>query len=180
MSKNERVQPRNARTPKHDEQPYVIADGAPTHYVDGYGLVRGGAIVTLAPGVTPGRWMVEVAPEDAAKARASESDAQRLAVMAAAKIKARGNSADVERKREADKIAQQKAEQEAMEAAKREADAMKKAADAEEAAQSERDRAEQERERADAAERRAREAEEALAKLQKEQAAQKESGKGGK
>ena len=130
MSSKEKTNPRTARTPADDEQKYVIADGAPRHYCDGYGLVGAGAIVSLAPGVTPGRWMVEVSPEDAAKAGESEENAQRLAVLAAAKIKARGNADDVPRKRAADDAATERAAAEAQEAAQREADAIKKAADA--------------------------------------------------
>lgn len=109
MSNNKALNPRTARTPSGGEQQYVIAQGAPQHYVDGYGLCNAGAIVTLAPGVTPGRWMVEVAPEDAEKAQASEADAQRLAVLAAAKIKAKANSEDVGRKQAADQAHQAQA-----------------------------------------------------------------------
>ena len=130
MSSKEKTNPRTARTPADDEQKYVIADGAPLHYCDGYGLVGAGAIVSLAPGVTPGRWMVEVSPEDAAKAGESEENAQRLAVLAATKIKARGNADDVPRKRAADEAATERAAAEAQEAAQREADAIKKAAEA--------------------------------------------------
>lgn len=105
-SNSKPLNPRNARTPSGGEQQYVIAHGAPKHYVDGYGLVGAGAIVTLAPGVDPGKWMVEVNPEDAAKAGESESDGQRLAVLAAAKIKANGNQDDRKRKQVADETAQ--------------------------------------------------------------------------
>ncbi len=105
-SNSKPLNPRNARTPTAGEQQYVIANGAPKHYVDGYGLVGAGAVVTLAPGVDPGRWYVEISPEDAAKAAASESDAQRLAVLAAAKIKAGGNQDDRKRKQVADETAQ--------------------------------------------------------------------------
>lgn len=108
MSNNKALNPRTARTPAGGEQQYVIAQGAPQHYVDGYGLCNAGAIVTLAPGVDPGRWMVEVAPEDAEKAQASEADAQRLAVLAAAKIKAKANSQDVSRKQAADQATAEK------------------------------------------------------------------------
>lgn len=174
MSKKENMNPRTARVPQPGEQQYVIAKGAPTHYVDGYGLVGAGAIVTLAPGVTPGKWMLEVSPEDAAKAGMSDADAQRLATLAAATIKSRGNDADIKRKKAADDEARKQSEKEAVEAAKREAEAMKRADDAEQEAKSEKDRAEQERARADEAERRVKEAEAELAKLQKE------SGKSGK
>lgn len=108
MSNTKALNPRTARTPAGGEQQYVLAHGAPTHYVDGYGLCNAGAIVTLAPGVTPGRWYVEVAPEDAEKAQASEADAQRLAVLAAAKIKAKANSEDVGRKQAADQATAEK------------------------------------------------------------------------
>lgn len=101
------LNPRNAREPSGDSGPfYVLAEGAPQHYVDGYGLCNAGAIVTLAPGIDPGKWYVEVAQEDAEKAMGSESDAQRLAAMAAAKIKAGGNANDRKRKQVADETIQ--------------------------------------------------------------------------
>lgn len=175
-SQGRTLQARTARIPGDAEQKYVIAQGAPQHYVDGYGLVGAGAIVSLAPGVTPGKWMVEVSEDDAAKAGASESDAIRLAVLAAAKIKARGNSGDVERKRALDEQALEAKAREAKEAAQREADAIAKAADAEAAAQAEKDKADQERDRADEMQRRAEAAEQELARLQSEKGSAK-SGK---
>lgn len=149
MSYNKALNPRTARTPAGGEQQYVIAHGAPQHYVDGYGLVGAGAIVTLAPGVTPGRWYVEVAPEDAEKAASSESDAQRLAVLAAAKIQAKANSEDVIRKQAADQAAQDKAAAEAQAKAKAEADAIAKLAASDAKAQAAADQATAEKQRAD-------------------------------
>lgn len=149
MSNNKAMNPRTARTPAGGEQQYVIAHGAPQHYVDGYGLVGAGAIVTLAPGVTPGRWYVEVAPEDAEKAAASESDAQRLAVLAAAKIKARGNSDDVGRKQAADKALQEQAAADAQAKAQAEADAIAKLAESDAKAKAAADQATAEKQRAD-------------------------------
>lgn len=103
MTKQKNINPRTARDPSPDEQKYVIADGAPKHYVDGYGLVGPGAIVSLAPGVTPGRWMLAVSESEVAKAMESDDGARRLAVLAAAKIKGNRNEKAAE---------QQKAEQE--------------------------------------------------------------------
>lgn len=158
------MNPRTARTPSQDEQHYVIAQGAPKHYVDGYGLVGGGAIVTLATGVTPGKYMMEVAPEDAAKAQASESDAQRLAVLAAAKIKANANSGDVKRKQAADEKSREQANAEAQRLAQAEADAIEKARKADE-------NAEKEASKAAAAEKRANDLEEELEKARRDLAA---------
>lgn len=134
-SNSKPLNPRNARTPTAGEQQYVIAHGAPKHYVDGYGLVGAGAIVTLAPGVDPGKWMVEVNPEDAAKAGETESDAQRLAVLAAAKIRANGNQDDRKRKQVADETAnlQRIADEQAR--AQAEADGIARVAAADAAAQ---------------------------------------------
>ena len=146
---NKAVNPRNARNPREGEQQYVIAHGAPKHYVDGYGLVGPGAIVTLAPGVTPGRWYVEVAPEDAEKAAASESDAQRLAVLAAARIKANGNQDDRNRKQAADESTHQQRISEEQARAQAEADGIARVAAADAKAQAAADQATAEKKRAD-------------------------------
>lgn len=135
MSSNKSLNPRNARTPGAGEQHYVIANGAPKHYVDGYGLVGAGAIVTLAPGVEPGRWMVEVNPEDAVKAGESESDAQRLSVLAAAKIRANGNQDDRKRKQVADETTQLQRIADEQARAQAEADGIARVAAADAAAQ---------------------------------------------
>jgi len=148
MSNAQTFKPRTARTPSDTEQKYVIAHGAPKHYVDGYGLVGPGAIVSLAPGVEPGRWMVEVNPEDAAKASADESDAQRLAVLAAAKIKVNGNSEDRTRKQQADQAAAMANALAGQEAAQREADAIAKAAKAADEAKQATDALDAEKQRA--------------------------------
>lgn len=170
MNANRTVQARTARTPNPEEQKYVIAHGAPKHYVDGYGLVGAGAIVSLAPGVTPGKWMVEVSAEDAAKAGSSESDAQRLAVLAAAKIKSRGNSADVKRKEALDEQTLADLAKREQMLAQLEADAIAKAADSDRQAAEAKDAEQRERDRADEAEARAKAAEQELAKLQAAQA----------
>lgn len=160
------LQPRTARTPSQEEQKYVIAEGAPVHYVDGYGLVRAGAIVSLAPGVTPGKWYVEVSPEDAAKASASEQGAIQLAVLAGAKIRARGNNSDVARKEAADEVTLANAIAREQQRAQSEADAIEKAANADKQAAEAKDAEQRERDRADEAEKRAKQAEADLAKLQ--------------
>lgn len=81
-------QPRTARKPDATAitQHYVIAEGAPKHYVSGYGLVGPGAIVTLAEGVKPGQHLVEVSPEQAAKAGSDEAFRAELATNARAKV----------------------------------------------------------------------------------------------
>lgn len=152
MSNAKPLTPRTARTPRENEQQYVIADGAPKHYVDGYGLVGSGAIVTLAPGVDPGKWYVEISPEDADKANASESDRQRLAVLAAAKIKVGGNAEDKTRKQQIDKAVLEQRDLELVAAAQREADAMAATAAAQAKAQEEADKVVAERQRAESAE----------------------------
>lgn len=149
MSNAKPMNPRNARTPDGQGPFYVIAHGAPQHYVDGYSLVGPGSVVTLGPGVDPGKWMVEVSPEDAAKAGASETDAQRLAVLAAAKIKAQANTKDVERKQAADQVAIDKAAAEAQAKAQAEADAIAKLAKADAETKAASDQANAEKQRAD-------------------------------
>lgn len=149
MSNVKPTNPRTARTPEASEQKYVIVAGAPNNcYVDGYGLVGPGAIVSLAPGVDPGMWMVEVNPEDAAKASADDTEAQRLAVLAAAKIKVEGRDAQKERKRQADVIKNLNASTALQEQAQREADAIATAAAAAEKAQRATDELEAEKQRA--------------------------------
>jgi hypothetical protein len=120
------------------------------HYVDGYGRVSGGAIVTLAPGVTPGRWYVEVSPEDAQKAQSSESDAQRLAVLAAAKIQAKGNEGDRKRKEAADEAVNLQRIAEAHVRAQQEADGIARQAEADARAKAASEQADAERQRAEA------------------------------
>lgn len=149
MSSNKSLNPRNARTPGAGEQYYVIADGAPKHYVDGYGLVGSGAVVTLAPGVDPGRWYVEISPEDAAKAAASEADAQRLAVLAAAKIKAGGNQDDRKRKQALDETLQLQRIADEQARAQTEADGIARVAAADAKAQAAADEASAAKARAD-------------------------------
>lgn len=149
MSNNKSLNPRNARTPSEGEQQYVIAHGAPKHYVDGYGLVGAGAIVTLAPGVEPGKWMVEVNPEDAIKAGESESDAQRLAVLASAKIRANGNQDDRKRKQVLDETVQLQRVAEEQARAQKEADGIARVAEADAKAQAAADEASAAKARAD-------------------------------
>jgi len=74
---------RTARTPRDDEAQYVIIEGAPKHYVSGFGLVGPGSIVSLAAGVTPGKWLQQVNPSDAEKASVDVEAAGRLASKAA-------------------------------------------------------------------------------------------------
>lgn len=136
---NGKVTARTARNPGGDEPKYVIAHGAPKHYVDGYGLVGAGAVVSLAPGVAPGKWYVEISPEDAAKAAVSSVDAERIAVLAAAKIKAGGNKEDVARKAAIDDATNAKAAADAQAQAQAHADALAKLADADAKAKQDQD-----------------------------------------
>lgn len=149
MTNTKPLNPRTARTPAGGEQHYVIAHGAPKHYVDGYGLVGPGAVVTLAPGVDPGKWMVEVNPEDAAKAGETESDAQRLAVLAAAKIKAGGNQDDRKRKQALDETLQMQRIADEQARAQTEADGIARVAAADAKAQAAADEAAAAKARAD-------------------------------
>ncbi len=151
MSRNTTFKPRTARTPQDGEPQYVIAHGAPMHYVDGYGYVGAGAIVSLALGVTPGRWMVEVAPEDAAKALASEDDAQRLAIVAAAKIAANKNADDEKRKKLKDAEGEAQRAEAEQARAQAEADGLAKVAEAEAKALEEAGRADSAKQEAEAA-----------------------------
>lgn len=84
MSKNKG--PRNARTPQSDDVNYILAAGAPAHYVSGYGRVTAGGVVSAAKGVQVSGWMVQVSADEAAKASMDESYAAELAVKAADKV----------------------------------------------------------------------------------------------
>lgn len=61
---------------------YVIIEGAPRHYISGYGVAEAGDIVTLPEGCNPGKWLQPVNPKDVAKVQGDEE--------AAAKAKAEG------------------------------------------------------------------------------------------
>lgn len=148
---NERVNPRTARTPNGEGPYYVLVEGAPKHYVDGYGLVRGGAVVTLAPGVDPGKYYVEITAEEYAKAGADETFAQALAAVAKAKANER-QAGDRERKRVLDQQALSDRNAQAEEAARKEAAALQQAADAQRKADEASEAGKQAEDRAKAAE----------------------------
>lgn len=76
-----------------DGPQFVVIEGAPKHYVSGFGVVGPGAIVTLAKGVKPGKFLQPVHPRDAAKASASQEDADKLAAAAADKDKEKAAAA---------------------------------------------------------------------------------------
>lgn len=84
MSKNKG--PRNARTPQADDVNYILAAGAPAHYVSGYGRVTAGGVVSAAKGEQVSGWLVKVSADEAAKASMDESYAAELAVKAADKV----------------------------------------------------------------------------------------------
>lgn len=84
MSKNKG--PRNARTPQADEENYIVAAGAPAHYVSGYGRVTAGAVVSAPKGEEVSGWLVKVSASEAAKAGMDEDYAAELAAEAAEKV----------------------------------------------------------------------------------------------
>lgn len=79
------VQTRTERTETAGKA-FVIAAGAPKHYIPGYGVVGPGDIVTLAAGCEPGKWLIHVADSDVAKVQADPSMAAILAEKAAEKL----------------------------------------------------------------------------------------------
>jgi hypothetical protein len=165
---NKPLNPRTERVPKDGEPQYILADGAPQHYVAGYGLCGAGAIVTLQPGVEPGKWYVEINPEDAAKAESSEVDRQRLAALAAAKIKAKGNQGDAARKRQLDEAALSQQQAAIMAAGESEAAAILRAGQAEQAAREATDQLTAANDRASQAEKELAATQQQLAELQQQ------------
>lgn len=75
---------RTARIPEAGEPFFVIATGAPRHYVSGYGLVGPAAIVSLPIGEEVSPWMGTITPEQAREAQADIAVARQLADAAAA------------------------------------------------------------------------------------------------
>lgn len=124
--KDPTINPRTARTPADSEPKYVIAYGAPKHYVSGYGICGAGDIVSLAPGVSPGKHMVEVAQADVDKVNEDPTgtEAIRLSVLARSKITAGKNDKDADRKEAKDEAALAAAAKQAEAEAKKEADAL--------------------------------------------------------
>lgn len=130
------INPRTARTPGQGEQHYIIANGAPEHYVSGYGQVRGGHVVTLPKNQEPSRWFGKISPDQAAEAQADPAVAAKLAAKAAENVKpeprrqlgtvAAPAAGDAESKK-----AVANAEARAKAAEQEKADAEKRAADAE-------------------------------------------------
>lgn len=101
------VKTRTERAPVASDRRYVVIEGAPKHYIGGYGIVGPGDIVTLGDDVKPGKYLLEVHQKDANKAAASEEDAAKLAALAAEKAAEEKAAADA--KAEADRVAAEKA-----------------------------------------------------------------------
>jgi hypothetical protein len=158
---------RNARTPTEAGPYYVLAEGAPKHYIDGFGLCFGGALFTLAPGVEPGIHMVEITADEYQKASGDESFAMQLAAVAKVKASQR-RLEDLQRKRQRDQATEASRTEAQIAEAEAAAAAMQKAADEERKAQDEaKGRAEAE-ERAKAAEEALKAERERLAAAEKE------------
>lgn len=84
IKKNKRINPRTARK-AYDEGgvKYVIVEGAPRHYISGFGVVGPGDVVTLPAGDKPGQHLRAVADADVAKVDADPAKAAELASAAA-------------------------------------------------------------------------------------------------
>lgn len=78
--------PRNARNPDEGVA-YVIATGAPRHYVSGHGLVGGGALVRQRASITPGPTMLRLSEEQYQQALADPAFAKQLADKAAVQMR---------------------------------------------------------------------------------------------
>lgn len=74
--------PRNARQPD-EGVPYIIATGAPRHYISGHGLVGGGALVRQRPSITPGPMLLRLTEEEYQHALADPAVAKQYADKAA-------------------------------------------------------------------------------------------------
>ena len=61
IKKNQKINPRTARKAFTAEGvAYVVADGAPRHYISGFGIVGPGDVVTLDASVNPGKYLTKV------------------------------------------------------------------------------------------------------------------------
>lgn len=109
--KNPNTAPMNPRTSRKAVdiaagQQYVIVEGAPKHYIPGFGLCGPGHIVTLAAGVQPGKYLQPIADSDAAKVAHDPEKADTLA--AKAKERADAEAADEAAKAAAKKDADER------------------------------------------------------------------------
>lgn len=73
-----------------DGTAYVIIEGAPRHYIGGYGIVGPGDTVTLTKGVQPGRWLEPISDSDVAKLGKDPTLAGKLAAAAAERKREQG------------------------------------------------------------------------------------------
>jgi hypothetical protein len=71
--------PRTARAPAAPGDLFIVAAGAPRHYITGHGVVGPGAIVALEPGTQPGDHLYPISAESAAKANEDENERGRFA-----------------------------------------------------------------------------------------------------
>ena len=95
------------RTEREDQagKVYVIAAGAPKHYIGGYGVCEAGDIVTLPAGTEPGKWLIHVNESDVQKVQADPSLAPSLAEAAAGRMK---DQSEAQAAAEADAAAESK------------------------------------------------------------------------
>lgn len=88
MSSN-KIQVRTERDAQADDKWYIIAPGAPRHYVAGYSIVAGGALVSLPAKREPGDWYHEITHEQFALAGADPAEHAKLSRWAEAEQKKR-------------------------------------------------------------------------------------------
>lgn len=88
MSSNN-IQVRTERDAQADDKWYIIAPGAPRHYVAGYSIVSGGALVSLPAKREPGDWYHEITHDQFALAGADPAELAKLSRWAEAEQKKR-------------------------------------------------------------------------------------------
>ncbi len=62
----------------------VVVEGAPPHYISGFGIVGPGDVVTIPEDTKPGQYLRAVNPKDVEKVAADPAKADELAAAAAA------------------------------------------------------------------------------------------------
>ena len=76
------ISTRRARVQQADDVPYILAFGAPEHYVSGFGLISGGALFTMPPDAAPSDWALALTGEEYEKALSDDRFAAELAAKA--------------------------------------------------------------------------------------------------
>lgn len=86
---NDKIQVRTERDAQGDDACFILAPGAPRHYVAGHAIVGGGALVTLSTRTKPGDWYHEITREQYEIASADPAEHAKLSRWADAEQKKR-------------------------------------------------------------------------------------------